>query len=232
MESRQKPSVAIVDYGMGNLFSVRHACEHVGLEVRVTAAHKEILNADAVILPGIGAFGDAMATLTKLDLVEVLRDVAASGQPLIGICLGLQLLMTESFEFGRHQGLGVIEGQVVPFDKPLEGSRKLKVPQVGWNSIYQIEQNANGNGKRWAGSPLSEVANGEFMYFVHSYIAQPENRTVVLSTTRYGHIDFCSSILTQNIFACQFHPERSGTEGLKIYRGIATHIERAVIKRS
>jgi glutamine amidotransferase len=226
MGLEQKPRVAIVDYGMGNLFSVRQACEHAGLDVTITAARDEILNADAVILPGIGAFGDAMATLSRLDLVGVLRDVAASGKALVGVCLGLQLLMTESFEFGRHKGLGIIEGQVVPFDNPVEAGRKLKVPQVGWNSVYRVARGGNGQEEAWKDSPLAEIADGEFMYFVHSYIVQPEDGNVILSVSRYGQIEFCSSIHSQNIFACQFHPERSGTEGLKIYRNLASHIER------
>jgi imidazole glycerol-phosphate synthase subunit HisH len=225
MGLEEKPKVAIVDYGMGNLFSVRQACEHAGLDVRITSEREEILKADAVILPGIGAFGDAMATLSRLDLVTVLRDVAASGKALVGVCLGLQLLMTESFEFGRHKGLGIIEGQVVPFDNPLEGERQLKVPQVGWNSVHAI-------GNEWENSPLSEIRDGEFMYFVHSYIVQPEDAKVVLSVSRYGQIEFCSSIHSENIFACQFHPERSGVEGLKIYRNLASHIERLTSMRS
>jgi imidazole glycerol-phosphate synthase subunit HisH len=226
MGLEQQPKVAIVDYGMGNLFSVRQACEHARLDVAITSAREEILNADAVILPGIGAFGDAMATLARLDLVGVLRDVAASGKALVGVCLGLQLLMTESFEFGRHKGLGIIEGQVVPFDNPVEGARKLKVPQVGWNSVHRVGEGGNGTSEAWENSPLAEIRDGEFMYFVHSYIVQPEDKRVTLSVSRYGQIEFCSSIHSQNIFACQFHPERSGREGLKIYRNLASHIER------
>lgn len=232
MGLEQKPRVAIVDYGMGNLFSVRQACEHVGLNVGITSSRDEILNADAVILPGIGAFGDAMATLSRLDLVEVLRDVAVSGKPLIGVCLGLQLLMTESLEFGLHKGLGIIEGQVVKFDNPAEGERRLKVPQVGWNSVHQVRREGNNVAEAWADSPLAEIKDGEFMYFVHSYIVRPADENVTLSVSRYGQTEFCSSIHSQNIFACQFHPERSGSEGLKIYRNLASHIERHTSKRS
>ena len=229
--SVHQPKVAIVDYGMGNLFSISQACQHVGLDVIISASRQEILEADAVILPGIGAFGDAMATLKRLDLVDVLQEVAAAGKPLVGICLGLQLLMTESFEFERHQGLGIIKGQVVRFDHPKEGERRLKVPQVGWNSIHQTNVKQNGNGNSWADSPLQQIREGEFMYFVHSYIVQPEDANVVLSTSRYGQIEFCSSIRTRNIFACQFHPERSGTEGLKIYRSLAASITSASIEK-
>jgi glutamine amidotransferase len=115
----------------------------------------------------------------------------------------------------------------------LEGERKLKVPQVGWNSVHPVKGAGNGQGNQvWANSPLADIAEGEFMYFVHSYIIQPEDREVVLSVSRYGQIEFCSSIHSENIFACQFHPERSGTEGLKIYRNLASHIERHTSKRS
>src|SRR3990172_8761912 len=131
----QRFQVAIVDYGIGNLFSVKHACEQAGIHASVTHSCSEILQASAVILPGVGAFGDAMETLGKLDLVSVLRDIAASGKPLVGICLGMQLLMTESHEFGWHRGLGIIEGEVVRLEEAVHGDRVLKVPHVGWNRI-------------------------------------------------------------------------------------------------
>ena len=138
--------VAIIDFGLGNLFSVKQACEYAGLQAHITSARKDIQSADAVILPGVGAFGDAMATLRKLDLVELLRDMAASDTPLVGICLGVQLLMTESYEFGCHQGLGIISGPVVRFDNPREDGKILKVPQVGWNRIYRGKGNRGRGG--------------------------------------------------------------------------------------
>ena len=209
------PRVAIVDYGVGNLFSVEQACAFVGLTSVITNSRKDILDADAVILPGVGAYGDAMATLHRLDLVGVLRDIAASATPLVGICLGLQLLMTESCEFGNHQGLGIIEGSVVPFDAPRENDRILKVPHIGWNRIFQPAQ-----GLPWQGTLLDGIIEGEYMYFVHSFIVQPQESSIVLSTSRYGQIEFCSSIQHRNVFACQFHPERSGLNGLQIYKNI------------
>jgi glutamine amidotransferase len=215
----QPLQVAIVDYSLGNLYSVKHACGHVGLHAEITSSKAGIANARAVILPGVGAYGDAMATLHRLDLVGVLRDFAASGKLLIGICLGVQLLMTESFEFGRHDGLGIIEGQVVPFDHPREGERMLKVPQIGWNHVCHAEN------ARWDGTLLDGVADGEYMYFVHSYIVQPRDPGVILSTTRYGQIEFCSSVQRGNVFACQFHPERSGIKGLKIYKNLKGLLE-------
>lgn len=220
MHDIRPAKVAIVDYGLGNLYSVQRACEHVGLQATITADRQALLRADAVLLPGVGAYGNAMETLHKLDLVRVLQDIAASDTLLVGICLGVQLLMTESYEFGRYDGLGIIAGSVVRFECPLEVSRPLKIPQVGWNRIQTT--------RPWRGTLLDEVRDGEYMYFVHSYIVQPEDPGVILSTSRYGHIEFCSSLGARNIFACQFHPERSGVQGLKIYRNLAQHIRRAI----
>ncbi len=220
--SDQPIDVAIVDYNMGNLYSVKHACAHVGLNAEITSSRETIASARAVILPGVGAFGDAMATLRRLDLVSVLRDIAASGKPLIGICLGIQLLMTESYEFGHHQGLDIIAGQVVPFDRPREGERTFKVPQIGWNCVCRAPN------AQWDGTMLSGIADGEHMYFVHSYIVQPEDSSVVLSMSRYGHIEFCSSVQRGNVFACQFHPERSGITGIWMYRNLAVQIEQSI----
>ena len=217
------PLVAILDYGLGNLFSIEQACAFVGLNSIITNSKKDILDADAVILPGVGAYGDAMLTLHRLDLVNVLRDIAESPKPLVGICLGLQLLMTESYEFGHHKGLGIIEGQVVRFDAPKEKERILKVPQIGWNRIF-----LPANGLRWHGTLLDGIDEGEYMYFVHSYTVQPQDSHVILSNSRYGHIEFCSSIQHHNVFACQFHPERSGPGGMKLYHNLAALLQTVV----
>jgi glutamine amidotransferase len=208
--------VAIVDFGLGNLFSVRQACQQVGLEAQITSDRQSILNAGIVILPGVGAYGDAMKALHKLDLVTVLQDIAASGKPLVGVCLGMQLLMTESEEFGHHKGLGIIEGSVVPFDHPSEGERNLKVPQIGWNRIHQPKDSTPWNKTIFAG-----ISSGEYMYFVHSYIVRPQDEHVVLATSRYGNIEFCSSLQKGSVFACQFHPERSGPWGIRMYQNLA-----------
>ena len=207
--------MAIVDYGMGNLFSVKHACQAVDLDAAVTSSKAAVIAADAVILPGIGAFGDAMATLQALDLVGVLEDTVASGKPLLGVCLGMQLLLRESFEFGRHRGLGLVDGEVVRLAPDRNGGRPPKVPQVGWNRIHRVE------GRTWQGTLLEGLADGEFMYFVHSYYASPAERDHVVSITRYGSTEFCSSLGSGNVFGCQFHPERSGPRGLAIYRRFA-----------
>jgi len=214
------PNVAIVDYGLGNLFSVQQACTFVGLNSIITKSRKDILDADSVILPGVGAYGDAMLTLQRLDLINVLRDIAESPKPLIGICLGLQLLLTESQEFGRHKGLGIIEGQVVRFDAPKEKERMLKVPHIGWNRIFQSTDRL-----RWQGTLLDRIGNDEYMYFVHSYFVRPQDSSVILSNSRYGNIEFCSSIQLRNVFACQFHPERSGVEGIKVYQNLASQLQ-------
>lgn len=215
--------VAIVDFGLGNLYSVKHACAHAGLQAQITCDRAEILAADAAILPGVGAFGDAMATLTRLDLVSALYDFVAVGKPFLGICLGLQLLMRESEEFGSHKGLGIVDGAVVRFPDPAEGGRQLKVPHIGWNGIHRAGS-ARGNADPWSGTLLSGCADGESMYFVHSYIVQPADPGVLLSTSAYGDVEFCSSLRVRNITACQFHPERSGPRGLSIYRNLADQI--------
>lgn len=214
--------IAIIDYGLGNLFSVQHACRYAGIDAMITTEKKSILAADAVILPGVGAFGDAMEVLRKLDLISVLRDVVASGKMLVGICLGLQLLMSESYEFGKHPGLGLIEGEVVRFSKPVDSfGKELKVPQIGWNRINKKNDSNPRSSDDWINTPLSNLANGEYMYFVHSYYAVPENSEAILTLTRYGNINFVSSLRMDNIFATQFHPERSGPHGLQIYKNIA-----------
>ena len=217
------PKVAIVDFGLGNLYSVRHACRKVGLDAEITASRQAILNADAVILPGVGAYRDAMKNLRSLDLVGVLRDIAASDKPLLGICLGMQLLMSESSEFGHHEGLDIIKGTVIHFGQPHEEARTLKVPQIGWNRIQK-----SGPGTDWRTSLLAGVPDDAYMYFVHSYIVQPEDQNMVLSTTRYGDVEFCSSLQKGTVFACQFHPERSSQWGIAIYQNLAAYFDRAI----
>ncbi len=228
-------NVAVVDYGLGNLFSVLNACQFVGLEPVVTRSRQDILKADVVILPGVGAFGDAMDCLRRLDLVSPLRDVAASNTPLVGICLGMQLLMNESSEFGTHEGLGIVAGSVVRFENPVGQSghrsvcQPLKVPQVGWNRVYgpsATEPRGGAANNPWNGSPLDGLNEGDHVYFTHSFYARPDDRGVVLSLSRYGDIEFCSSLRARNVFAFQFHPERSGPTGLAIYRNLARLVER------
>lgn len=211
--------VTIVDYGLGNLYSVLRACVHAGLEASITSDRRELAAADGIILPGVGAFGDAMATLRRLDLVGPLRDAADGGKPMLGICLGIQLLMSRSEEFGAHEGLDILKGTAKRFDGPREGDRPLKVPEICWNGIFRRPRPKVGDS--WAGTPLEGLPDGEAMYFVHSYCVQPDDENVILSTTRYGQIEYCSSLRRGSLFAFQFHPERSGVEGLKIYHSWA-----------
>lgn len=223
MSDQSTGRVVIVDYGMGNLFSVLRACQSVGVDAVVTNKKQDILDASGVILPGVGAFGEAMRNLATLDLIAVLRDVAASGRPLLGICLGMQLLMGESHEFGRHHGLGLVRGDVVQL--PMETAQGLvsKVPHVGWESVHPPQGAVPGGGlaPAWNGTALQTLAPGEYMYFVHSFYCRPEQEDKVLSVTRYGAFEFCSSLIDGNVTGCQFHPERSGPSGLRIYRNFA-----------
>lgn len=189
--------------------------------------------ADAVILPGVGAFGDAMETLARLDLVSVLRNVAASSKPLIGICLGMQLLLSESQEFGRHLGLGIIEGEVLGLPGPSKETEVYKVPHVGWNQIHEAIDNrpsigSSGATALWEGSLIEGLENGEYMYFVHSYYARPVDSSITLSVTHYGQTEFCSSFRADNIFGCQFHPERSGQRGMQIYQNLAAQLSSTI----
>ena len=221
MSIETRPTVSIVDYGLGNLFSVKHACDYAGMEATITSAAEIILSTDAVILPGVGAFRDAMDCLVRQDLVPVLKDVVRSEKPLLGICLGMQLLMTESQEFGITKGLGLLEGEVLRLETSFENGQHLKVPHVGWSPILISSNNANdqSNNPMFAG-----VSDGTDMYFVHSYFTKPMNRNVISSTTKYGAIEFCSSFVKDNIFGYQFHPERSGASGLRIYENLRSKL--------
>lgn len=226
MSDARGVQVAIVDYGLGNLFSVKHACERAELNAVITSRTQEILAASAIILPGVGAFGDAMQTLVRLDLMDCLREAAASGKILIGICLGMQLLMAESHEFGRHEGLGLIDGDVVRLPNGGENGEYVKVPQVGWNKIFATGQ--GGAKATWKDTPLDGLADGEYMYFVHSFYCRPADPGVALATTRYGQTEFCSVLRLGNVFACQFHPERSGHQGTRFYRTLGVMISKSM----
>jgi imidazole glycerol-phosphate synthase subunit HisH len=218
--SEKKPIIAIVDYGMGNLFSIKHACAHVGLDTIISTSSSDILGADAVILPGVGAFGDAMERLRRLDLVQVLKDVADSQTPLFGICLGMQLLMEESVEFNHHKGLGILPGVVKYLGRPMGSRGELKVPHICWDRLYRKVNSPD----PWEGSLLAGLADGTFMYFIHSLYVKPESELVQIASTRYGDVEFCSVLSHKNIFACQCHPERSGVEGLKVYSNLARQL--------
>lgn len=213
--------VAIVDHSLGNLFSVLQACRHVGLDAKITADKHEIEKAKAVILPGVGAFGDAMSELQRLDLVEVLRQKAGSHLPFLGVCLGLQLLMGTSEEFGDHAGLGVVPGKVVRFPAQGPEGERVRIPQVGWNRVFAVSSQREGV---WNNTPLEGIRQGEFMYFVHSYYVAPDDESLVIGKTFYGGTEYCSALRVGNVFGLQFHPERSGPSGLQIYGNFAKSI--------
>ena len=195
--------IAIIDYGMGNLRSVSKAFEAVGHDAVVTRDPIVIKNASHVVLPGVGAFGDCMANLEQFNLIEPIRSTIQSGKPFLGICLGLQLLFTESEEFGVHKGLNLICGKVRKFVLDPE----LKVPHMGWNQV-QVQRSC----------PLfDEIPNGSDWYFVHSYFVEPADSAVVATTTTYG-VSFVSTVWKDNVVACQFHPEKSQSVGLRLLK--------------
>jgi imidazole glycerol-phosphate synthase subunit HisH len=203
--------IAIVDYGMGNLHSVQKAFERLGHAAEITREAGAILGANGVVLPGVGAFNACMENLKRYDLVAPMRDVVAAKKPFLGICLGFQLLFTESEEFGPQKGLDIFPGRVVGF-RPSNGT---KVPHMGWNQLEMKKSTPF----------LSGVDEGEFVYFVHSFYVVPEDQSLVATTTPYGD-SFASSIATDHLFACQFHPEKSQTIGLRILGNFARFAEK------
>ena len=199
--------IAIVDYGMGNLRSVQKAFEKVGHQSVVTRDPHEIDRASRVVLPGVGAFGDCMENLTRYRLDEPIRRGIAAGKPFLGICLGLQLLFTESEEFGVHQGLNILPGRIKRIPNPTSTLGEGKIPHMGWNTV-SIRQPM----------PLFHgIRSDSYFYFVHSYYVQPDEPSLTCTETEYG-IPFVSSVWKDNIFASQFHPEKSQQVGLQLFR--------------
>ena len=196
--------IAIIDYGVGNLFSLTSSFKYVGADVIVTSAPEEIKKADKIILPGVGAFGDAIKKLKDSGLDKVVIEEANNGKPLMGICLGMQLLFEKSYEYGEHNGLGLLKGSVVPMENYIDKS--LKIPHIGWNAL-SIEKE----------SPLFKyLKNGDHVYFVHSYFAKDCDESL-LATTEYGK-KLTAAVAYKNVYGCQFHPEKSGDIGLKILK--------------
>ena len=198
--------ITIIDYQMGNLRSVQKGFERVGHAAEITSDPQRIRDADKLVLPGVGAFPDAMRELRNRDLVEPICEFIDGGRPFLGICLGLQLLFDAGYEGGEHQGLGILKGKVVRFELPCD----FKVPHMGWNQLAI----------RRAPPVLADLADGTNVYFVHSYYVVPEDPEVIATETDYGG-NFCSMVWRDNLFASQFHPEKSQTDGLKILNRFA-----------
>ena len=213
MAESRRPGAVIVDYGMGNLRSVQKAFERLGCDARLCADPAEVLAAERLVVPGVGAFGDCMANLRERGLDEALRLAVARGVPYLGICLGLQALFTSSDEFGPHAGLDLIPGRVVRFAPDLQasdGEAALKVPHMGWNAVQQRRPH-----------PLFEgVTDGTYFYFVHSYHVVPEEPSLSLGVSHYGP-PFVSAVAQDNVVAVQFHPEKSQRAGLKVLENFA-----------
>jgi len=204
--------IAIVDYGMGNLRSVEKAIARSGAAVKVTSDPQEILSARGVVLPGVGAFGACMQNLESRGLADTMRRAVASGKPFLGICLGLQLLFEESEEFGPIRGLGILRGKVVRFDGP--ALDRLKIPQMGWNQIEVVRSVPE----------LGGIDSGAYVYFVHSYYVVPADPAIMVASTRYG-VQFAAAISWRNVFACQFHPEKSQTVGLRLLENFVARVD-------
>lgn len=196
--------IAIIDYGVGNLFSLGSSLKAIGCESVITADPAVICKADKVILPGVGAFEDAIAKLRATGLDKTVVEQAENGKPLLGICLGMQMLFEKSFEYGEHTGLGLIQGRVIGMENTIP--KELKIPHIGWNALHFKGEN-----------PLFRyIQDGDFVYFVHSYYATDCDASVI-ATTDYGK-GLTAAVAKDNVFGCQFHPEKSGQVGLNILK--------------
>lgn len=205
--------VTVIDYGVGNLLSVSRALEYCGARVTITSDAAAILTSTKVVLPGVGAFADGMVALRAQGLDAVVRQVAATGTPLLGICLGMQMLFDESEEFGATAGLGLIPGRVVRIPATTTTGESHKIPHIGWNELVLPAQRDS-----WQSGLLSNVELGEAVYFVHSFMAQPTSPMHRLADCSYGGIPISAVVKRDNVMGCQFHPEKSGEVGLKILR--------------
>lgn len=200
-------NIAVINYGIGNVKSILNIFEKAGVTPSLLNQKELILAADGVVLPGVGAFSQGMENLHKYSLVKTLKEYAKLNKPLLGICLGMEMLLNESEEFGATQGIGLIPGKVIKL--PTKNTQYKKLPHVSWNEI--TPKNIN-----WENTILGNIEFNSDMYFTHSYIAVPEDESHILSTTIYSDYEFCSSIKKGNIYGCQFHPEKSAERGLKI----------------
>lgn len=204
--------IVVVDYGMGNIKSVIRGIEHVGATAVLSEDPNDVRKADRVILPGVGAFEDGMKELQRRKLDVALLDYIQTERPLLGICLGMQMLFDESDEHGKHKGLGFIKGRVIKIPQDNNGNTKRKIPHIGWSALrfphYHQDQSE---------TVLDSTSEGDFLYFVHSFMAKPDNNKHILAECEYENLSITAFVRKNNISGCQFHPEKSGTTGLKMF---------------
>ncbi len=209
----KSPDITIIDYGLGNLLSVSRGFEHCGAKITITSDPKVVIESNRVVLPGVGAFPNAMALLEKYNLIEALKEYGNSGKPLLAICLGMQLLMDESEEFAPTDGLGLIPGRVVSIPSKDSLGEETKVPHIGWSPLLPTHSK-----KKWTGTLLQDNDEADSVYFVHSFQVLPADPANEVAYTQYGQHRISSVISKDHIVGCQFHPEKSGLLGLKIMR--------------
>jgi glutamine amidotransferase len=196
--------IAIIDYGVGNLFSLCSSFQRIGAQAVVTSDPEVIAAADKLVLPGVGAFGDAIGKLSAMGLDTLVKEQASEGKPILGICLGMQMLFEKSYEYGEHEGLGLLKGSVIPMEGKIP--QNLKIPHIGWNALH-----FTGKSKL-----LRYLEDGDFVYFVHSYYADRCDDSLI-ATAEYG-AELTAAVADKNVFGCQFHPEKSGNVGLSILK--------------
>lgn len=204
---KKNKTITIIDYGVGNLYSIAKACRKFSDSIAITEDPEVIRSSLALILPGVGSFGAGIYGLKRRGLVEIIKEFADSGRPILGICLGAQLMMSKGYEFGEFDGLDIVPGKVVRFGELSQGT---KIPHIGWNKITVNDRKKE--------TIFSSLGKESHFYFVHSYIMQPDDSRNVFATTNYGDKSFCSVIRQGNVYGCQFHPEKSGLAGLKIIK--------------
>jgi len=204
-------SVSIIDYGVGNLLSVARAFNFFGADVNIVNTPEEIMKAQRVVLPGVGAFKDGMNGLREFGFIESIKSFAKTGKPFMGICLGMQMMLTKSMEFGEYSGLDLISGEVVPIPSYGSDGIRIKIPHIGWNKLIPVD-----NGRVWDDSILKNTLLNSSVYFAHSFMAIPSHPSTRLADTLYDGQIISSLIREGNIYGCQFHPEKSGTVGLGI----------------
>ena len=205
--------IAIIDYEMGNLKSIYKLLHYLNVEGIITSEPKILNDADGVILPGVGAFGDAMINLKQKNLISVIKDLVKDKKPLFGICLGQQLLFSMSYEMGQHEGLDLIKGEVVAFDI----SKVNKIPQIGWNNVNFTDEDH---------FLIQGIPNNSYFYFVHGFYCLPKNKEEILGLTKYNEVEFCSMISKDNIIATQFHPEKSSKYGIQMYQNFINYCKK------